>query len=124
MVKTRMLSMIVGLLLLAMVMVGCGTLTGAAVGAGAGAAVGAAPKKVHSSVPVWEPQQEPSTTSLNRERLPLPRWGWAGSCFQAYPLGENGHRVIPLPSPVLSLARSILPLNYRTPHRPTLQPVI
>jgi hypothetical protein len=41
MIKTHMLSMIIGLSLLAMVMVGCGTLTGAAVGAGAGAAVGA-----------------------------------------------------------------------------------
>ncbi len=41
MIKTRMMSIIAGLSLLTMVMVGCGTVTGAAVGAGSGAAIGA-----------------------------------------------------------------------------------
>ena len=41
MIKTRMMSIITGLSLLTMVMVGCGTVTGAAVGAGSGAAIGA-----------------------------------------------------------------------------------
>src|SRR5262245_27622217 len=41
MIKTRMMSIIAGLSLLTMVMVGCGTATGAAVGAGSGAAIGA-----------------------------------------------------------------------------------
>jgi YMGG-like Gly-zipper len=41
MIKTRLMSIIAGLSLLAMVVVGCGTLTGAAVGAGSGAAIGA-----------------------------------------------------------------------------------
>ena len=37
----RILHIIVGLTLLAMVSTGCGTLTGAAIGAGSGAAIGA-----------------------------------------------------------------------------------
>ena len=41
MIKTRLMSIIAGLSLLAMVMVGCGTVTGAAIGAGSGAAIGA-----------------------------------------------------------------------------------
>jgi hypothetical protein len=41
MIKIRLMSIIAGLSLLTMVMVGCGTLTGAAVGAGSGAAIGA-----------------------------------------------------------------------------------
>jgi len=41
MIKTRLMRIIAGLSLLTMVMVGCGTLTGAAVGAGSGAAIGA-----------------------------------------------------------------------------------
>ena len=41
MIKTRLMSIIAGLSLLAMVLAGCGTLTGAAVGAGSGAAIGA-----------------------------------------------------------------------------------
>lgn len=41
MAKTYVLRAIAGLLLLAMVMVGCGTVTGAAVGAGSGAAISA-----------------------------------------------------------------------------------
>jgi len=39
--KTYVLRAIAGLVLLAMVMVGCGTVTGAAVGAGSGAAISA-----------------------------------------------------------------------------------
>jgi len=42
MIKTRVMRMLAGLTLLAMVVTGCGTLTGAAVGAGSGAAIGAA----------------------------------------------------------------------------------
>ena len=38
---TRVLRIIAGLILVAMVATGCGTLTGAAVGAGSGAAIGA-----------------------------------------------------------------------------------
>jgi len=41
MIKTRVMRMLAGLTLLAMVTAGCGTLTGAAVGAGSGAAIGA-----------------------------------------------------------------------------------
>jgi YmgG-like glycine-zipper protein len=41
MIKTRVMRMLAGLTLLAMVIAGCGTLTGAAVGAGSGAAIGA-----------------------------------------------------------------------------------
>lgn len=41
MIKTRVMRMIAGLSLLTMVMVGCGTVTGAAIGAGSGAAIGA-----------------------------------------------------------------------------------
>src|ERR1044071_3952461 len=41
MIKTRLMSIIAGLTLLTMVIVGCGTMTGAAVGAGSGAAIGA-----------------------------------------------------------------------------------
>jgi hypothetical protein len=41
MIQTRIMRMLVGLTLLAMVTAGCGTLTGAAVGAGSGAAIGA-----------------------------------------------------------------------------------
>ncbi len=41
MITTRLMSLIAGLSLLTMVMVGCGTLTGAAIGAGSGAAIGA-----------------------------------------------------------------------------------
>jgi outer membrane lipoprotein SlyB len=41
MITTRIMRMLVGLTLLAMVTAGCGTLTGAAVGAGSGAAIGA-----------------------------------------------------------------------------------
>jgi hypothetical protein len=41
MIKMRLMRMLVGLTLLAMVTAGCGTLTGAAVGAGSGAAIGA-----------------------------------------------------------------------------------
>ena len=41
MIKTRLMSIIAGLCLLAMVVAGCGTVTGAAVGAGSGAAIGA-----------------------------------------------------------------------------------
>ena len=41
MMTTRIMRMLAGLTLLAMVTAGCGTLTGAAVGAGSGAAIGA-----------------------------------------------------------------------------------
>jgi hypothetical protein len=41
MLTTRIWNIMVGLLLLAMVTTGCGTLTGAAIGAGSGAAIGA-----------------------------------------------------------------------------------
>ena len=41
MTTTRVLRMTAGLILLAMVVAGCGTLTGAAIGAGSGAAIGA-----------------------------------------------------------------------------------
>jgi hypothetical protein len=41
MITTRIMRMLAGLTLLAMVIAGCGTLTGAAVGAGSGAAIGA-----------------------------------------------------------------------------------
>ena len=41
MTTTRLMRMLAGLTLLAMVTAGCGTLTGAAVGAGSGAAIGA-----------------------------------------------------------------------------------
>jgi hypothetical protein len=41
MIKTRIMRMLAGLTLLAMVIAGCGTVTGAAVGAGSGAAIGA-----------------------------------------------------------------------------------
>jgi hypothetical protein len=41
MITTRILSIMAGLVLLAMVAAGCGTLTGAAIGAGSGAAIGA-----------------------------------------------------------------------------------
>lgn len=41
MLTTRILHIIAGLTLLAMVTTGCGTLTGAAIGAGSGAAIGA-----------------------------------------------------------------------------------
>ena len=41
MATTRLMRMLAGLTLLAMVTAGCGTLTGAAVGAGSGAAIGA-----------------------------------------------------------------------------------
>jgi hypothetical protein len=41
MIKTRIMHMLAGLTLLAMVLTGCGTMTGAAVGAGSGAAIGA-----------------------------------------------------------------------------------
>ena len=41
MITTRIMRMLAGLTLLAMVTAGCGTLTGAAVGAGSGAAIGA-----------------------------------------------------------------------------------
>ncbi|HEY5867216.1 MAG TPA: YMGG-like glycine zipper-containing protein [Candidatus Tectomicrobia bacterium] len=41
MITTRLMRMLAGLTLLAMVTAGCGTLTGAAVGAGSGAAIGA-----------------------------------------------------------------------------------
>jgi hypothetical protein len=41
MIKTRIIRMLAGLTLLAMVAAGCGTVTGAAVGAGSGAAIGA-----------------------------------------------------------------------------------
>ena len=40
MITTRLMRMLAGLTLLAMVTAGCGTLTGAAVGAGSGAAIG------------------------------------------------------------------------------------
>lgn len=41
MIKIRIMRMLVGLTLLALVTTGCGTVTGAAVGAGSGAAIGA-----------------------------------------------------------------------------------
>jgi hypothetical protein len=41
MITTRVMRLMVGLTLLAMVVTGCGTLTGAAIGAGSGAAIGA-----------------------------------------------------------------------------------
>ena len=41
MIKTHVMRMFAGLTLLAMVVTGCGTVTGAAVGAGSGAAIGA-----------------------------------------------------------------------------------
>lgn len=41
MTRTRVMQMMTGLTLLAMVATGCGTLTGAAIGAGSGAAIGA-----------------------------------------------------------------------------------
>jgi hypothetical protein len=41
MIKIRVIRMLAGLTLLALVTAGCGTLTGAAVGAGSGAAIGA-----------------------------------------------------------------------------------
>ena len=41
MLTTRLLRRIAGLIMLAMVATGCGTLTGAAIGAGSGAAIGA-----------------------------------------------------------------------------------
>ena len=41
MITTRLMRMLAGLTLLAIVTAGCGTLTGAAVGAGSGAAIGA-----------------------------------------------------------------------------------
>jgi hypothetical protein len=41
MIKIRVMRILVGLTLLAMVTAGCGTMTGAAVGAGSGAAIGA-----------------------------------------------------------------------------------
>jgi hypothetical protein len=41
MIKTRVMRMLAGLILLALVTTGCGTVTGAAVGAGSGAAIGA-----------------------------------------------------------------------------------
>jgi len=41
MITTRVLRILAGLTLLAMVTAGCGTLTGAAIGAGSGAAIGA-----------------------------------------------------------------------------------
>ena len=41
MMKTRVMRILVGLALLALVTTGCGTMTGAAVGAGSGAAIGA-----------------------------------------------------------------------------------
>jgi hypothetical protein len=41
MITTRIMRMLAGLTLLAVVTAGCGTLTGAAVGAGSGAAIGA-----------------------------------------------------------------------------------
>src|SRR5215472_15089179 len=41
MIKIRVMRMLAGLTLLAMVTAGCGTVTGAAVGAGSGAAIGA-----------------------------------------------------------------------------------
>jgi outer membrane lipoprotein SlyB len=41
MITTRLMRMLAGLTLLAVVTAGCGTLTGAAVGAGSGAAIGA-----------------------------------------------------------------------------------
>ena len=41
MITTRLLNITVGLILLALVSAGCGTLTGAAIGAGSGAAIGA-----------------------------------------------------------------------------------
>jgi hypothetical protein len=41
MITTRLLNIMVGLTLLALVTAGCGTLTGAAIGAGSGAAIGA-----------------------------------------------------------------------------------
>jgi len=41
MITTRVVRLMAGLTLLAMVATGCGTLTGAAIGAGSGAAIGA-----------------------------------------------------------------------------------
>jgi hypothetical protein len=41
MIKIRIMRMLAGLTLLAIVTTGCGTVTGAAVGAGSGAAIGA-----------------------------------------------------------------------------------
>ena len=41
MIKTRIMRLLAGLTLLAVVTTGCGTMTGAAVGAGSGAAIGA-----------------------------------------------------------------------------------
>ena len=41
MIKIRVMRMLAGLTLLALVITGCGTMTGAAVGAGSGAAIGA-----------------------------------------------------------------------------------
>jgi len=41
MITTRVMRLLTGLTLFAMVVTGCGTLTGAAVGAGSGAAIGA-----------------------------------------------------------------------------------
>ena len=41
MIKARIMRMLAGLTLLAMLTAGCGTMTGAAVGAGSGAAIGA-----------------------------------------------------------------------------------
>ncbi len=41
MITTRLLRLMAGLIVLAMVAGGCGTLTGAAIGAGSGAAIGA-----------------------------------------------------------------------------------
>ena len=41
MITTRVLRVLAGLTMLAMVAAGCGTLTGAAIGAGSGAAIGA-----------------------------------------------------------------------------------
>ena len=65
MIATRILSVMVGFTLLAIVTVGCGTLTGAAIGAGSGAALArgrGTPRKGSSLVPVWAPQREQSTT--------------------------------------------------------------
>ena len=65
MIQTRIMRMLAGLTLLAMVTAGCGTVTGAAVGTGSGAAIGAGTGSRKGSDGVGAAGR--STTSLARD---------------------------------------------------------